>query len=393
MTSLLIASNASGTKPHLLPTNPFLDSILSTSPRIFKNNESQVAMASTTDATETVAATSTARRGESEEITTSWTDAMNTEPDNLNPHLRELEKAMPSLIDATEVGSLNHVAGQQEAQQGLFPRPTPWRLRPSTSTHNHEDHRQYPPLNDAPSISSGTLTIEDSSTEEPKFMLFPRLPIELRLKIWQCAIPLFPRIIEIRRQGYTATYWTANISSASTLLNTSEESRDAVARFYENPPDLNVKISDERRTNDMRINLEVDTLFLDVDVLPYDALRGSLVLDQYLGEVFGTEYAQKVKSRLKNLALDWRLAYLPRVQDSDPGFEKLPNMMIVFKLHPWNESGRRLVGLTEFARPHTAWQDHVLEIWQQNTWAPMNLAICERVFNGDVKEASEVAGN
>ncbi|KAG4437706.1 hypothetical protein IFR05_006789 [Cadophora sp. M221] len=83
-----------------------------------------------------------------------------------------------------------------------------------------------------------TTSIEavEEAVEETGFTLFPRLPLELRRKIWREAIT--PRTIYLLMDDtHEQRYWKVITSSAISLLSVNSESRSEGLKMYERPFD------------------------------------------------------------------------------------------------------------------------------------------------------------
>jgi hypothetical protein len=77
----------------------------------------------------------------------------------------------------------------------------------------------------------GTLTTNKQRARKPtKFNRFPKLPIELRYKIWSLALP-DARVIEILWNSKSNKYYTD--APQPTILRVNKESRGEALRFYE----------------------------------------------------------------------------------------------------------------------------------------------------------------
>lgn len=76
----------------------------------------------------------------------------------------------------------------------------------------------------------------EQRTEGSSFTLFPKLPVELRLMVWELALP-GPRVITIQARRVSSAarglpHLTADYSIPA-IFHTSQESREAVLRKYE----------------------------------------------------------------------------------------------------------------------------------------------------------------
>jgi hypothetical protein len=143
------------------------------------------------------------------------------------------------------------------------------------------------------------------------FEKFLALPVELRLKIWHHAHPLFPRIIEIRHTTPVWTVWAAssrpppfkwilspNINA--TLLSVNQEALDELLPLYS--PDFNPSMpielpSPHHRIENLLVDWENDTLFFNFGLLMLEP-------NHIFKEIFGSS-AGKVVTEVRVLAGTW----------------------------------------------------------------------------------------
>ncbi|KAF8859429.1 hypothetical protein BDZ45DRAFT_782842 [Acephala macrosclerotiorum] len=369
MAALLTSAQCIGVQNLASSSSIFSLSHTSNPSRIYDNLETRETMTlSMTDHTGHQLLNSTHQQA-TQEAATSPTNSTVIAPVNLAMHPRELQEAISGPSDAMNMAPFN------------------------LDTHPQDPPKAMTSSNDTPT-STGTLTIGNVSVDEPKFTLFSQLPIELRLNIWRSAFPLFPQIIQFRRRGHHVVKWNASTSTPSTLLHTSNESREAVLRFYENISNNGTEVGNESQRSDFRINLEVDTLLLDIHLFYFSIRKKGLYF--YLQEALGVEYAKivRLQSRLKNLAIDRRLAtflLLSPERITEPAFDQLDHMIVSFKHGGLNEN--RVVGFKERPRPYTEVENGMLEGWLHHAWRPKKVMICDPVCNDNDETASKVARN
>lgn len=82
------------------------------------------------------------------------------------------------------------------------------------------------------------------------FTLFPKLPVEMRLKIWGCT-PVSPRVVEIKSYGSDDQH---SLCPPPSVLKACKEARDEVLKQY-------VKICGKQI---VLINPSIDTLFISL---------------------------------------------------------------------------------------------------------------------------------
>jgi hypothetical protein len=108
-------------------------------------------------------------------------------------------------------------------------------------------------------------SLADVEQEPPEeFTLFPKLPIELRLKIWKAALP-GPRVIEFSHTSFfrRLTLIKDSQNSLLNLSNSCKEAYDVVKKDYRSVS-LQVFDLDKKKTPDaaLLINYSLDTIYL-----------------------------------------------------------------------------------------------------------------------------------
>ena len=97
------------------------------------------------------------------------------------------------------------------------------------------------------------------------FTIFPRLPLELRLKIWHHAHDLFPRVIEIvpiETDGAASPSSSVTAMSIPVLLSVCKESRLELLRLYTAPfnPTFVTRATVDRSPENLILCWKMDTL-------------------------------------------------------------------------------------------------------------------------------------
>jgi hypothetical protein len=114
--------------------------------------------------------------------------------------------------------------------------------------------------NKALSDSMGRLirSTESNSPEKssPTFTLFPKLPTELRLKIWKYALP-GPRAIRVQRAWSTLSRRIRAVAKPPAVLQINSESRQLALRFYE------VSFNNAIKGRPIGIDYQVDALYME----------------------------------------------------------------------------------------------------------------------------------
>jgi hypothetical protein len=133
------------------------------------------------------------------------------------------------------------------------------------------------------------------------FTLFARLPYKLRNKIWHHALPLFPRIIELRNvrskdelHKNALARWIAFPTLKPTLLSVNRESRQTLLPYYAAPFQA-LRICPRLGIESLLINYEIDTLFINI------GFRWPTFLDVLFRHLFGSTFAE-VQDNLKRVA-------------------------------------------------------------------------------------------
>jgi hypothetical protein len=133
------------------------------------------------------------------------------------------------------------------------------------------------------------------------FTLFPRLPLNLRSKIWSHSLPLFPRIIELKNLSSIHELrkdepprWLAIPNSKPTLLSINRESRRVLSPYYAAPFQAR-RISPHFGIERLLINYEIDTLFINI------GFRWPTHSDVLFSDLLGSNF-EELKDNLKLLA-------------------------------------------------------------------------------------------
>jgi hypothetical protein len=133
------------------------------------------------------------------------------------------------------------------------------------------------------------------------FTLFPRLPFNLRSKIWSHSLPLFSRIIELKSlssihelRKNEPPRWLAIPTSKPTLLSINRESRRVLSPYYATPFQAR-RISPHLGIEGLLINYKIDTLFINI------GFRWPTHSDVLFSDLLGSNF-EEVKDNLKLLA-------------------------------------------------------------------------------------------
>ena len=133
------------------------------------------------------------------------------------------------------------------------------------------------------------------------FTLFSQLPHKLRSKIWHHALPLFPRIIELRHvrskdglHNHAPPRWVVFPTSKPTLLCINQESRQILLPHYSSPFQ-SLRICTHLGIQSLLINYNVDILFINIDS------RWPGHSDLLFRNLFGSRF-DEVQGNLKRLA-------------------------------------------------------------------------------------------
>ncbi|KAH8779496.1 hypothetical protein BGZ57DRAFT_952508 [Hyaloscypha finlandica] len=213
------------------------------------------------------------------------------------------------------------------------------------------------------------------------FLLFPRLPAEIRLRIWQHALPLFPRILEAKSitheepssssSEYLSTLfdspnWIITPTSRQTLLHVNTEFRLEMGPLI----DFNKEETICPQQPSIKLSCVTETLFINSNVL--SSRRG--FIRGIFEEIF--EDTSAVKKELRTLAGNetfWEVVWI-----SEGGIEfikefmKLEEIIIVAKENPFVEYGERFVRFEEGVIVSEERRREV-EFWAE--WVRMRLAI------------------
>jgi hypothetical protein len=137
------------------------------------------------------------------------------------------------------------------------------------------------------------------------FTLFPKLPTELRLQIWRCALLLFPRIVQAKPHNPSSTTTQRSripkrsITTATNtpLLSINRESRNELKKFYAKPFNPDIFPS---HTSSLPFNYKFDTLFVDITELNYLWPR-IYTFTHLLSSIFGASFLE-AQRELRSLA-------------------------------------------------------------------------------------------
>jgi hypothetical protein len=106
------------------------------------------------------------------------------------------------------------------------------------------------------------------SASHPKFHFFPKLPVELRLKIWKLATS--SRMIHIKLQHQDGKlHWTAKASCSLNSLSVNREARSEALRQYDQSfnKDLMAPLlirKTDRRLESLHVNWVHDLVYIDI---------------------------------------------------------------------------------------------------------------------------------
>jgi hypothetical protein len=186
------------------------------------------------------------------------------------------------------------------------------------------------------------------------FTLFPKLPTELRLKIWRSALPLFPRILEAKphkpwsntTERPRSPKWSITPTTTTPLLSISQEPRNELKKYYTTPfSPYNVfpaqgspldfrlvargspYVEPYPEINALYFNYRFDTLFLDITDLCYLWPR-IYTFSEIIGSVFGDAYPE-AQRELRSLAGSedfWDTIVLQKNEFEEMVLEKFVNM-------------------------------------------------------------------
>jgi hypothetical protein len=157
------------------------------------------------------------------------------------------------------------------------------------------------------------------------FTLFPQLPPELRLKIWNDALHFFPRIIEVTPQHLNPDAavqykkWNAMASTIPTLLQVNREARYELLPQYPAPfacPTLGPYSSAS-----LLLNYKLDTVYFRIDLMT------EVSRERFFEHIFG-DAESEVRSNLKSLAGNdrfWRIMIPTNNDHRRAGFREFDN--------------------------------------------------------------------
>ncbi|CZS98688.1 hypothetical protein WAI453_001900 [Rhynchosporium graminicola] len=136
------------------------------------------------------------------------------------------------------------------------------------------------------------------------FTLYSKLPLELRNKIIHHCIPHFPRIIQVGSNDTSPYEYIYDVIASSTnpLLQVNGDFRNEVGRYYTAPFIFFSGSGRDVDVKKLRVNWEIDTLFIRRVAVPISLMHEDLsVLDTLFVILFGTNFEQ-VKNHLCKLA-------------------------------------------------------------------------------------------
>jgi hypothetical protein len=181
-----------------------------------------------------------------------------------------------------------------------------------------------------PSIYNNNINPPPTScwiTMEQTFTLFPRLPSELRLKIWNQASPFFPRVIEVTSQCLNSDIpvqgrkWNAMASTILTLLQVNQEARCELLPRYSQP--FSLRNLDPYSPAFLLINYEIDTIYFRVDVM------AQISRNRLFEHIFQAAEGE-MRSNLKSLAGNdrfWRIMIPTNTDTRSAGFREFDNFL------------------------------------------------------------------
>jgi hypothetical protein len=159
------------------------------------------------------------------------------------------------------------------------------------------------------------------------FTLFPRLPPELRLRIWNQGFPFFPRVIEVTSQFLNSDIsvpnrkWSAMASSILTLLQINHEARNELLPRYSAP--FSLRNLDPYSPAFLLINYEIDTIYFRVDVMAH------ISRDMFFEHIFEAAEGE-MRSNLTRLAGNdrfWRIMIPTNSGTRSAGFRGFDNFL------------------------------------------------------------------
>lgn len=242
------------------------------------------------------------------------------------------------------------------------------------------------------SSSNGTSSIStklggSTSPSDLAFNFFPRLPIELRLKIWRKALPLFARVVEFSTPSITfndletsaeVNYGTVALSSPLTLLAVCKEAREELLSFYTQPFGFHNAKKTGRRMEDLHFSLDFDTLYLRSTIISGQWPHTGLYL--CLGAIFRGTYDRIVKGRLKHLAFNLIASLAVDPVRNPAGIDGLDELVLVFGEDSVSSNRDKIVGGPIFEDLECGEQQKFLteyiSQWRALKWVPQNFRIC-----------------
>lgn len=146
------------------------------------------------------------------------------------------------------------------------------------------------------------------------------------------------------------------------------EAGEALLPFYDNHINCNTQRYQEK-PRDLRLNLNVDTIFLNVLTCSTIFRESKRVgICDCLEEIFGPEYTNVIRHRLKHLALS--IIAASHLRKGGMGIEGLEELSILHDLGEANEF--ELVGVERYVAVKV-WPAQLRRVWQHVPWAPENL--------------------
>jgi len=151
--------------------------------------------------------------------------------------------------------------------------------------------------------------LSDVNTVDATFKPFPRLPVELRLKIWRNAQLLFPRVVEIRKYHNGRPFGVSHRIQCSTpvtpLLAVNQESRYEILPFYSELSSANKSLPSTTSPYCFLFNYSLDILYNN-STRYSGPVSGSLIFPpQWLASSFESVFGEnqdEVKRELRYLA-------------------------------------------------------------------------------------------
>ncbi|KAK0112912.1 hypothetical protein ONS95_014633 [Cadophora gregata] len=187
----------------------------------------------------------------------------------------------------------------------------------SSSTSTISTESKSNDASNIPSINRSSVTSSSASAMPPvKFTLFPKFPLELRLKVWREAIT--PRVITILRdESADRVTWKATTSSAIALLSVNVESRAESLKMYEKPFDTSAIPGQESdRRGPCYVNFAHDLIYINFIHLNYCFkeifVEGMVAAeDQFMNIALDEDSLTSIKTELYYMIQDkkWQLTH------------------------------------------------------------------------------------